>query len=86
MLHQNNWCHTEEAKQYLEAVEEKELCQYYVSDEIIVKPPEARCNSRWPTKRGSRFISPNNVEIDGIPRHVRSLFIESIEINSVTSK
>ena len=44
--------------------------RYRVGDEVFVKPPAARCSTRWPKGRVTAILSDTNVEIDGVPRHV----------------
>ena len=41
-----------------------------IGDRVWVKPENARCTSQWRIGRITRVISVNNVEVDGIPRHV----------------
>ena len=46
---------------------------YRVGDEVWVKPPQGRCDTRYGTGKVTGVISPHAVEVDGIPRHVRDL-------------
>lgn len=48
----------------------KEDVRFDVGDEVWVKPPNARCVTQW--KRGvvTGINSSNNIEVDGMPRHV----------------
>ena len=41
-----------------------------VGDEVWVKPGEARCTTQWKTGRVTGITSANNVDVDGMPRHV----------------
>ena len=38
-----------------------------------MKPPRATCTTRWKPGVVTRIQSLNNVEVDGIPRHVRDI-------------
>ena len=44
-----------------------------VGDEVWVKPPLAKCTSKWPKGTVTAVNSPCNIEVDGIPRHVLDL-------------
>ena len=44
--------------------------QYRVGDQVLVKPPGARCTTRWPTGQVTSVVSNNTVLVDGTPRHV----------------
>ena len=41
-----------------------------VGDEVWVKPPEAKCTSRWTRGFVTKVNSANNVEVDNMPRHI----------------
>ena len=41
-----------------------------VGDEVWVKPGGARCTTQWKTGRVTGVTSVNNVDIDGMPRHI----------------
>lgn len=41
-----------------------------MGDEVWVKPPQSRCTSQWSTGRVTGVNSANNIEVDGMPRHV----------------
>ena len=41
-----------------------------VGEEVWVKPPNARCTTKWKKGRVTQINSRNNVEINGMPRHV----------------
>ena len=41
-----------------------------VGDFVLVKPPKAKCTSRWKVGQVTRVTSNNNVEVDGVPRHI----------------
>ena len=44
-----------------------------VGDEVWVKPPSSRCTSHWSKGIVSGVNSNNNIEVDGMPRHVLDL-------------
>ena len=50
---------------------------YQVGDDVWVKPPNGRCDTRYGKGRVTGVVSPHTVEVDGIPRHVRDLRIRS---------
>lgn len=41
-----------------------------VGEEVWVKPPDAKCTSHWKRGTVTDVHSPNNISVDGIPRHV----------------
>ena len=41
-----------------------------VGDEVWVKPPDARCTSQWGMGKVTKVNSKNNVEVEGVPRHI----------------
>ena len=53
-----------------EEVEEDPECELKVGDEVWVKPADARCTSRWKESTVTHVNSENNVELDGMARHV----------------
>ena len=51
-------------------------------DTVFVKPPGARCTTRWKEGRVTRVTPAGAVEVDGVHRHVgdiRRVFLESSE-------
>lgn len=53
-----------------------------VGEKVLVKPPQARCTSRWSVGDVTKVNSANNVEVNGIPRHIldiRKLFDDDDE-------
>jgi transposase InsO family protein/ribonuclease HI len=46
---------------------------FEVGDHVWVKPPDGRCTSRWTSGVVSKVTSRNNIEINGVPRHVLDL-------------
>ena len=41
-----------------------------VGEEVSVKPKDARCTSQWKRGTVTDVNSPNNVSVNGIPRHI----------------
>ena len=46
---------------------------YKVGDEVWVKGPQNRCFKRFKCGRVTKLISPQAVEVDGLPRHVKDI-------------
>ena len=44
-----------------------------VGEEFWVKPPGVCCMSKWKRGRINRVLLQNNVEVDGLPRHILDL-------------
>ena len=40
---------------------------------MVVKPPNARCDTRWRGGNVTRVNSPWNIEVDGVPRHLQDI-------------
>lgn len=66
MLHTYDWRHPMSATE----PHEQEPAEYVTGDVVFVKPPAARCTDTWPIGRVTAVNSRNNVDVDGIPRHV----------------
>ena len=47
---------------------------FQAGDVVWVKPPLARCTTRWQKGRVTGLTSRNNVDVEGIPRHVLYLW------------
>ena len=61
------------------AMEEPEVkdhgaCELNIGEEVWVKPPSVRCTSQWRRGVVTGVNSPNNVDVDGMPRHILSIF------------
>lgn len=54
-------------------VEERLSDEFQIGDVVAVKPTDGRCTSRWRPGRVTAVISVNNIEVDGVPRHVLDL-------------
>ena len=46
---------------------------YDAGDSVWVKPPEARCHTKYKLGTVTKVISEQTMEVDGMPRHVRDL-------------
>ena len=46
---------------------------FHVGDAVWVRPPGARCHTRYDEGVVTRRVSDQTVEVDGMPRHVRDL-------------
>ena len=53
--------------------EQSEGSAVSVGEEVWVKPASAKCTAQWGRGRVSRINSANNIEVDGVPRHVLDL-------------
>ena len=49
---------------------EEPECVVKVGDEVWVKPGEGRCTSRWKEGTVTKVNSANNVDVDGMARHI----------------
>ena len=47
--------------------------QYREGDRVVVKPPNARCDTRWSGGTVTRVNSPWNVDVNGVPRHIQDV-------------
>ena len=47
--------------------------EFSVGDRIFLKPPGARCSTRWEEGTVTKVNSKWNIEVDGIPRHASDL-------------
>ena len=52
------------------AKEESGATTVTVGEEVWVKPRDARCTSQWKRGTVTDVNSPNNVSVNGIPRHI----------------
>ena len=46
---------------------------YNEGDQVVVKPPNARCDTKWSKGKVTKVNSSWNVEVDGMPRHVQDV-------------
>ena len=47
--------------------------QYREGDRVVVKPPNARCDTRWSGGTVTKVNSPWNVDVNGVPRHIQDV-------------
>ena len=47
--------------------------QYREGDRVVVKPPNARCDTRLSGGTVTKVNSPWNVEVNGVPRHIQDV-------------
>ncbi|CDW61316.1 hypothetical protein TTRE_0000977101, partial [Trichuris trichiura] len=47
--------------------------RYNVVDEVWIRPPAGRCDTRYEEGTVTNVLSGQAVEVDGIPRHVRDI-------------
>ena len=56
--------------------------EFSVGDYVWVKPGDARCTTRWNRGQVTDILGRNNVEVDGVPRHIldiREIFREDLD-------
>lgn len=53
-----------------------------VGDRVWIRHPSRRCNVRSLGGKVTRIVSPQNVEVDGVPRHVRDLRLATSELRT----
>ena len=66
-----------------EAVSEGQ-CRYSVGDQVWVRDPSRRCDVPSSLGTVSRVVSAQNVEVDGVPRHVRDLRLVVLPPSEIT--
>lgn len=54
------------------------LCQFLIGDRVWVRDPTRRCDKKSRIGTVTRVNSVQNVEVDGLPRHVRDLKLVNI--------
>ncbi|CDW58423.1 Pol protein, partial [Trichuris trichiura] len=47
--------------------------RYNVGDDVWIRPPAGRCDTRYEEGTVTNVLSDQAVEVDGIPRHVRDI-------------
>ena len=50
--------------------DQSQSSEIHVGDEVWVKPGNAKCWTQWDKKTVTKVNSANNIEVDGMPRHV----------------
>ena len=72
MLHNYEWRVLQKVEDPSED-EQLAKCGYTIGDSVFVKPPGARCTTRWQQGTVTGLNSATNVDVDGVPRHVGDL-------------
>ena len=60
-----------------------------VRDQVVVKPADGKCTSRWTMGRVTGVRSANNVDVNGVPRHIlgiQKLYSDGKDGDSETGK
>ena len=71
--HRWKWLHDKEGSR-----EPAKECHLKIGDVVFVKPVDRRCTSRWQEGKVTKIISPWNVEINGMPRHIKDVRISGV--------
>ena len=66
MLHTYIWRHPAIRPEFVNDNARRQV----LGDTVWMKPPGARCTSRWQMGRVTGVTSTNNVDVDGVPKHV----------------
>ena len=72
MTYKYSWRVPTSSKESTIAIEDVDN-RYKIGDEVFVKPPVSRCTTPWGKGVVTEINSDNNVEVNGIPRHVADL-------------
>ena len=72
MTYKYSWRVLTSSKESTIAIEDVDN-RYKIGDEVFVKPPVSRCTTPWGKGVVTEINSDNNVEVNGIPRHVADL-------------
>ena len=51
------------------------IAVFETGQKVVVKPPAARCTSKWISGTVTGINSPLSINVDGIPRHVADIRI-----------
>ena len=70
MTYKYSWRVLTSSKESTFAIEDVDN-RYKICDEVFVKPPVSRCTTPWGKGIVTEINSDNNVEVNGIPRHVQ---------------
>ena len=69
--------------------------RFRIGDKVLLKPPNARCHTKWQPATITRNASKQIVEVNGIPHHVKhirprndtqSSIIPDVEMNTETGQ
>ena len=69
LTHTYTWRYPDEAEELLNDTEGR----FAVGETVFVKPPDARCTSRWNEGIVTKVNSSTNFEINGMPRHISDI-------------
>ena len=61
------WRHPKDTSQ---EIDEQRPARIQIGEEVWVKPPNARCTMQWGRGVITGVQSPNNLSVDGMPRHI----------------
>ena len=50
--------------------DERKTSTIAIGQEVWVKPPNARCTTKWHKGRVTKICSANNIEVNNMPRHI----------------
>ena len=64
------WRHPRDTSQ---EIDEQGPARIQIGEEVWVKPPNARCTMQWERGVITDVQSPNNLSVDGMPRHILDL-------------
>ena len=64
------WRHPRDTSQ---EIDEQGPARIQIGEEVWVKPSNARCTTQWGRGVITDVQSPNNVRVDGMPRHILDL-------------
>ena len=49
-----------------------------IGDVVVIKLVDRRCTSKWQEEKVTKINSPWNVEINGMPRHIKDIRISGV--------
>ena len=64
------WRHLRDTSQ---EIDEQGPARIQIGEEVWVKPPNAQCTTQWGGGVITEVQSPNNLSVDGMPRHILDL-------------
>ena len=72
-VHTYKWCQPYEMRSPRQGEDQGLVSKIQIGDEVWVKPPRVKCTSEWPKGTITGINSSNNIEVDGVPRHILDL-------------
>ena len=66
-------------KELIDSTDFTDFCHYRVGQSVFVKPPNAKCNTRWQPGKITAIHSALKVDVDGVPRHVKDIRIQNVD-------